>query len=165
MRFLFVRHGHKAHGAGNDQPLTERGEQEARDMGRFLVRQGIVPDLIVHTGKKRTRKTAELLLEALAPARVPVKDGGSGFRSGCTLAELEARLDRWVALGEGEVGTLLFVGHCKQQQACLARLGAPAGVEVQTHDRTVLVYTQGEHGWELGPWWVDGQEGAGGAAC
>mgnify|MGYP001194577995 CR=1 FL=1 len=162
MRFIFVRHGHKAKGAGGDPPLAEKGEQEARDMGLFLARQGIVPDLIVHTDTKRTRQTAELLLAALAPALVPVKDGGSGFKSGCPLADLEARLARWRALGEGEVGTLLFVGHHPQQHTCLARLGKPEGVSVKDNPRVVLVYDQGDQRWTLGPWWVDGTEGDGG---
>lgn len=52
--------------ADRDRPLNKRGKRDAPEMGRRLSRRGLLPDLIVTSHAKRARRTAKLLIEALA---------------------------------------------------------------------------------------------------
>jgi phosphohistidine phosphatase len=48
----------------HDRPLNKRGKRDAPRMGKLLSDQNLVPDLIVSSSAKRTRRTAELVAEA-----------------------------------------------------------------------------------------------------
>lgn len=98
-QLILARHGesdYSARGLLNGDPsaavgLTERGEEEARRLGRRLADEPL--DLAVHTGFPRTRTTLEL---ALASRDVPVLeesrlgDPGAGAFEGLTLADYRA---------------------------------------------------------------------------
>ncbi|MGO9743897.1 MAG: SixA phosphatase family protein [Roseiarcus sp.] len=63
-RLLLLRHAKAAPGDGRDdfeRELTDSGREDACDMGRFIVRRGLAPNLIVYSGARRTRQTAELV--------------------------------------------------------------------------------------------------------
>jgi phosphohistidine phosphatase len=45
--------------ADHERPLNERGKQAAREVGRFLRDDDVVPDLIVSSTAVRARKTAQ----------------------------------------------------------------------------------------------------------
>lgn len=66
-RLLLLRHG-KAdrHSAGGDRerPLTKRGEEDARRMGEYLVRQKLTPELAVASNARRAKRTLDLVLQA-----------------------------------------------------------------------------------------------------
>jgi phosphohistidine phosphatase len=49
--------------ADHDRPLNKRGKRDAPRMGELLVREGLIPDLIVSSSAKRAKKTTELLAE------------------------------------------------------------------------------------------------------
>jgi broad specificity phosphatase PhoE len=98
-RLILARHGeseYSARGLLNGNPalavgLTERGEEEARALGRELA--DVPLDLVVDSGFPRTRATLEL---ALAGRDVPrleeprLADPGAGAFEGRTLGEYRA---------------------------------------------------------------------------
>jgi phosphohistidine phosphatase len=64
---LLVRHAKSDWGAGlpdADRPLSRRGEQAARTMGRVLALTGRAPDLMLTSPARRARLTADLAVEA-----------------------------------------------------------------------------------------------------
>jgi len=48
-----------------DRPLNDRGKKDAPEMGRYLKKLKVAPDVVAVSTAKRTRETATLLLEAL----------------------------------------------------------------------------------------------------
>ena len=50
--------------ADHDRPLNKRGKQDAPRMGKFLRKQGLVPDKIISSTAKRARKTATAVAKA-----------------------------------------------------------------------------------------------------
>lgn len=48
-----------------DRPLAKRGRRAAPRVGKWLRREGLVPDLVVSSPARRARETAALLVEAL----------------------------------------------------------------------------------------------------
>lgn len=55
-----------------DRPLNKRGLTEAEAMGKLLLEQELVPDLLLASPARRTQQTTEILLRkiTLAPRRV-----------------------------------------------------------------------------------------------
>jgi phosphohistidine phosphatase len=53
--------------ADHDRPLNKRGMRAAPRMGRLLVEQGLVPDLILSSTAVRARTTAELVADECEP--------------------------------------------------------------------------------------------------
>ena len=51
----------------HDRPLSRRGNRAAPRMGRLLVEQGLVPDLILSSTAERARTTAEMVADECAP--------------------------------------------------------------------------------------------------
>lgn len=48
-----------------DRPLNERGKHDAVTMGDRLLKQNILPDCIISSSSKRTKKTAKRITKAL----------------------------------------------------------------------------------------------------
>jgi len=68
-----LRHAHAgnaAEWAGDDslRPLSARGRQQTRDLGRHLAGQAFALDLLVSSPKLRARQTAELVAEEIGVA-------------------------------------------------------------------------------------------------
>lgn len=64
-RLLLLRHAKAAPaivGDDYDRPLTERGEEEARGVGELIARKGLIPDLVIYSGSRRTKQTTELVM-------------------------------------------------------------------------------------------------------
>jgi phosphohistidine phosphatase len=63
---LVMRHAKSSHIAGElddfERPLNKRGKREAPQIGRLLKEENLVPDLVVASAARRTRKTAELVV-------------------------------------------------------------------------------------------------------
>jgi 2,3-bisphosphoglycerate-dependent phosphoglycerate mutase len=133
-RLILARHGeseYSARGLLNGDPavavgLTERGEEEARALGRELADEPL--ELAVHSGFPRTRATLEL---ALAGRDVPVleeprlADPGAGGFEGLTLAEYRAWAwhagSREEAPGGGESRLALVQRYVDGYRGLLAR--------------------------------------------
>ena len=77
-RLVLLRHGQSTWNLENlftgwhDVPLSERGEEEAREAGRLMSREGYLPD-VVHTSVLiRSIQTTELALAAMQRSWIPV---------------------------------------------------------------------------------------------
>jgi len=106
-RLLLLRHG-KAdrHSAGGDRerPLTQRGEDDARRIGRYLHDEGVAPDMAVASNARRARQTLDRVIEAFPRHVAHVIDNT------LYLAEIEHLLDTLRQTPQ-RVATLLAVGH------------------------------------------------------
>jgi phosphohistidine phosphatase len=61
-----LRHGEAADGhPDDDRPLTEKGEEQARDAGAALANLGVSIDVCLSSPKRRAADTARLACEAL----------------------------------------------------------------------------------------------------
>jgi phosphohistidine phosphatase len=107
LRLLLFRHAKTARESGggdHDRPLTKRGEEDSKRIGRYLTDEQLLPDLAVASDSRRTRQTLDLAL-------------------GAANQHPQTRLDRAVYLAEphtllalirripAEVRTLLLIGH------------------------------------------------------
>ncbi len=50
--------------ADHDRPLNKRGKKTAPEMGRLMVKEGLVPDLILSSTAVRARETAEAVAKS-----------------------------------------------------------------------------------------------------
>jgi phosphohistidine phosphatase len=50
--------------ADHDRPLNKRGKANAPQVGELIVREGLMPDMIISSSAKRAQSTAELVAEA-----------------------------------------------------------------------------------------------------
>jgi 2,3-bisphosphoglycerate-dependent phosphoglycerate mutase len=78
-RLLLLRHGQSTWNLENlftgwtDVGLTEQGEEEAREAGRLMMEEGLVPDILHTSVLVRAIKTAELTLEVMGLQYLPVR--------------------------------------------------------------------------------------------
>jgi phosphohistidine phosphatase len=98
MRLLIVRHAKAASGEPDElRPLTRKGREQARELGRRLRAEGFVPDAVVTSPLLRARETAAAL--ELGEPEVDER-----LAPGATADEV-----RELALARGE--TVVVVGH------------------------------------------------------
>ena len=104
-----------------DRPLAARGEKDAPRMGKWLRKNGLVPDQMVSSPALRARATAELVAEKL---RIPGKRITLDER--IYEADLRQLLDVIAAHG-ADSDALLLIGHNPGLEELLAYLAqAPA---------------------------------------
>jgi len=69
MQLYFLRHGEADwpdwKKSDDERPLTDFGKKEMRDVGKFLARLKVRPDLIVTSPLPRASQTAEIAAEYL----------------------------------------------------------------------------------------------------
>lgn len=53
--------------ADHQRPLADRGRRAAREIGAYIARSGLIPDLILHSDAARAVETLEHLLPQLRP--------------------------------------------------------------------------------------------------
>ena len=108
MRRLFlVRHAKAEPAVGrddHDRALTSRGRDDARRVAIALASRKILPDLLIHSGAKRARETAEILA-AEWPRQVELREDSELYD-----ATPETMFDRGRALPDSS-GRVAFVGH------------------------------------------------------
>ena len=77
MKLYLVRHGEsKPEQEDASKPLTDRGRQDIRHLGRTLRNMNIRVPWIVHSGKLRAEETAKLLADSLeAPVKIKQAEG------------------------------------------------------------------------------------------
>ncbi|MCI0423678.1 MAG: phosphohistidine phosphatase SixA [Acidobacteria bacterium] len=67
MKIYLVQHGESVPAEVHpERPLSEQGKQDIKCLAAFLKRAGIQVNKVIHSGKARTRQTAEILAEAMA---------------------------------------------------------------------------------------------------
>jgi len=122
---LLLRHAKSSWADDNmadfDRPLNERGQKDAPRMGELLVRQELVPDLIITSAAKRAATTAKRVAEAAG------YEGDIRRNEHLYLAEPEeyVTVARQV---DDTVNCLLLVGHNPGIEELVELLG---GVEEQ----------------------------------
>ncbi|TBR35797.1 MULTISPECIES: SixA phosphatase family protein [Dyella] len=104
---ILLRHAEAqpAQAGGDDmgRRLSGRGEQEAKEAGKWLASHGARPDRVLCSPSERTRATATLALQALKNA--PGMQLADEIYD-ATPGELLALLDQ-----HGDAGTVMLVGH------------------------------------------------------
>lgn len=86
-----------------DRPLTEKGQRQARRVGRLLKRLGVTFDLALTSPFVRARETAALVLETMA-SDLKARPSSEFTPSG----EDDAM---WQAIAHAEGSSVLVVGH------------------------------------------------------
>jgi phosphohistidine phosphatase len=107
LRLLLFRHAKTARESGggdHDRPLTKRGEEDSKRIGRYLADEQIFPDLAIASDSRRTRQTLDLALKAAN------QHPQSRYDRAVYLAEPHTLLDL-VRRTPAEVHTLMVVGH------------------------------------------------------
>ena len=132
MRLYLVQHGEAVDKSENpDRPLTAAGREAVAAVGKLLRSAGLSVPRIEHSGKTRSRETAELLAEAIGKA------GGVHERKDISLndpVEAVANALKWAdadlmpvghAPSMGKLASLLVTGDSYSE--VLAFQQAPVG--------------------------------------
>lgn len=82
--------------------LTERGRAEAAIVAAALARDGLMPDLVLVSGARRTRETWSRMAAAFPNARMRIEDG-------LYLADADEIAE--IAQAAPETATVLIIGH------------------------------------------------------
>ncbi len=97
MELVLLRHAHALSEARSDfeRPLSVRGEHDAAQVGALLAREFGSFDAVVASSARRTRRTAELVCNALAYPleRISFEDSAYEASTGTLLALLQALPD------------------------------------------------------------------------
>lgn len=103
---VVLRHGRAESFAEQDHArrLTERGRRDASELGGWLARSGVRPDLALVSSAVRTRETWELVAASL-PGEPEVRTGDDLYS-----ASADTVLDT-VRQVSDDVTTLVYVGH------------------------------------------------------
>lgn len=150
-RILLCRHGNTFNpgdavvmvGAGEDLPLTETGEAQARAVAAALTKAGVSPARVLCGTLRRTRRYAELLCTESAAGVVPHADPrlnelDYGGWSGLSTAEIVAQFgapawEQWHSRGVRPSG-VEFIPNATQVradiEAILKELSAVRGLSV-----------------------------------
>jgi phosphohistidine phosphatase len=95
MQVILIRHAHAEwpgfQGRDFDRPLTERGLAEARVSARTINDAGHRPTLLVASPARRTRQTAELLIEEFQLPDAAVRYVETLYNAGPATLEEELR--------------------------------------------------------------------------
>jgi phosphohistidine phosphatase len=105
---LLLRHAKSSWKDGNlkdfDRPLNGRGRKAAQAIGRYIGKQGLVPDLVLSSPAVRARETTSIVS---ATARLPTE-----LRYDERIYEADPqRLIEVISQIEEKVGSVLLVGH------------------------------------------------------
>ena len=106
-RLHLLRHAKSSRDDGvedRDRPLSRRGRDDARAVGRGLPQALGALDLVLCSSALRTRETAELALAGITPVPKTL------FEDGLYLAGPAALLKRLIELDEN-AGSVLVIGH------------------------------------------------------
>ncbi len=77
IKLIIARHGNTFNkgetptrvGSRTDIPLVDSGKEQAKLIGEYLVKEGMVPDVIYSSPLKRTMETAEIALDSMGVTR------------------------------------------------------------------------------------------------
>ena len=98
----------------HDRPLNRRGEEAAEEMGRFLARIDLVPELVLSSTAVRARTTAELAIAAGA------WDADLHLDPGLYRSAVDTVLG--IVAKSPDVARLMVVGHQPTWGSLVARL-------------------------------------------
>src|SRR3954452_7743528 len=125
-RLVLVRHAKTEQGPVDlSRALTERGRRDAAEIGRWLVSNGVAPDLAVVSPSVRTRQTWQIVTEQLPAVPPSVEDERIYLNEVADVLAVARDADR-------SVGTLVLVGHNPSMHACAVRLSQSSSDAVQS---------------------------------
>jgi phosphohistidine phosphatase len=107
-RLLLLRHAKSARPAGvadHERPLARRGIEDARQMGAYLKREMLFPDLALVSTSVRTRQTWDLVAPALDTV------GSVRFERAIYDADSPPGLEVLVRRAPHAANVLLMIGH------------------------------------------------------
>ena len=107
-RLLLLRHAKSARPPGvadHQRPLAPRGVGDARNMGAYLRREMLIPDLVLVSTAARTRQTWDLVAPALGEAP------SVRFEKAIYDADSTSRLEALVRRAPVAAKVLLMIGH------------------------------------------------------
>lgn len=127
MLLHLLRHAHAGdpftfQGPDAERPLTDKGQGQARRLGRFLADRKFVTDVVLSSPKVRARETAEIVAGHLAMPVVIDERLGNGL----DLAALEAILH-----DQHDPVRPILVGHDPDLSELLSVLSCTAGVPMR----------------------------------
>jgi phosphohistidine phosphatase len=116
MQLFLLRHAEAEPYAANDEKrmLTAKGSKQAESIGRFCLRQGFIPEMILSSPLVRAEETARLVARELnLPKLVQIADflraGMTSERAFSGLRELS--VDRAKREKYSEKTSIMLVGH------------------------------------------------------
>tara|TARA_B110000977_G_scaffold112062_1_gene145269 strand:- start:74 stop:604 length:531 start_codon:yes stop_codon:yes gene_type:complete len=118
-QLLLLRHAKSSHKdkslADFDRPLAKRGRRDCKRMGKWLSREGIMPDVVISSPSKRTRQTVKQVFKQVGkiPSNVQWEDEVYDA-SAKTLLRLLAELPE-------EAETAMLVGHHEGLESLILR--------------------------------------------
>ncbi|MBI1732568.1 MAG: histidine phosphatase family protein [Gammaproteobacteria bacterium] len=115
-----------------DRPLARRGERDAPRMGRWLRKNGLIPDKLISSPALRARATAEIVAEKLRIRKKRIVLDERIYEAGLR------RLLEVVAGHGADSSTLLLIGHNPGLEELLLHL---ASDPVARNDRGKLMTT------------------------
>jgi phosphohistidine phosphatase len=105
-RLILFRHAKAERRADSgedfDRDLTDRGRSDAALMGRLLAARGLVPEVVLVSGAKRTRATWSAMAGAFPAAQIVIDDDLYNASATALLAAAQAR---------PEAGTVMVIAH------------------------------------------------------
>jgi phosphohistidine phosphatase len=139
IQLTLVRHAHAAPaapgGSDHERPLSSRGRDDAPDVARRLLREGVRPALVLTSTAARARATARAFADAL----------GAEVRESDALYGADPDALRRAALEAG-VAEVLLVAHDPGLSEYATRL---AGREVSMAPSTAVVFTWRGDDWAV----------------
>jgi len=115
MTIGFLRHAEAEDGAGTDfeRRLTPKGIEQAAKVGKFCLRAGFLPDLIVTSPVVRARQTARIVAQKTGCDLVEGSWLACGMEPGDCLQKITAY---------SQMNFILLVGHEPDFSKAIARL-------------------------------------------
>lgn len=117
-RLVLLRHAHSGHGSGLpdiERTLSERGLNEALEMGAYMAQEGVMPQRAIVSVAQRTRETWSVVQRQL-PGQVPAV-----FEPKIYEASVQALLDV-VHAAPDKYESVVLVGHNPGISALAMRL-------------------------------------------
>lgn len=157
---LLMRHCQTESGtprqADKHRPLTNRGMSDARRMGATLQREGLIPQLVIHSSASRAAQTASLVASVLGIEGILLASPR------LYTAEAEGYLEEIQMLSD-DANMVLLIGHNPAVTRLAARLhgeglavahfppGAMAGYEFPGDNWSTIRPSQGNCRWYHSP--------------
>ena len=144
MEVYLVQHGEaKPESEDPERPLTDKGRAEVESVARYVAGLGIEVSRILHSGRLRTKQTAEILAQHLVPPQGVLEQGGLGPLDDPQEAK---------RLVEQAEKPLMLVGHLPHlsRLTALLILGDPEKEVVRFNKGGVVYLGRSDEGWSIG---------------
>jgi len=134
MVVYFLRHAEAEpdHGSDFERVLTAKGLEQAAKVGKFLLRVGIAPDLIITSPVVRARQTAGIVAKALDVDLVEEKWLACGMDAGTCRQQISVHAKR---------DAILLVGHepdFSEAIASLLGIADPDAINIRKSSLTAV---------------------------